>query len=144
MGKPHLENGRKSLVMAKRNAVSSRMEEEKRILLQQIERTPIVQVACEKAGIGRSTYYRWIADDGKFAKDSRDALARGIQSMNDMAESQLLKNVRDGNMSAIAFWLRSRHPAYGNRVEIAGPGERDELTKDQEALVRRVLAKYSK
>ena len=63
--------------------------------------------------------------------------------MNDMAESQLLKSVRDGNMSAIAFWLRSRHPAYGNRVEVSGPREREELTKEQQLVIRRVLAKYT-
>lgn len=63
--------------------------------------------------------------------------------MNDMAESQLLKNIKDGNMTAIIFWLKSRHSAYGNRVEITDGREREELTKDQELLIKRVLKKYN-
>ena len=62
--------------------------------------------------------------------------------MNDLAESQLLKAIKDGNMSAIAFWLRSRHASYSNKLEIVDIPEREELTKEQKALVRRVLRTY--
>ena len=55
--------------------------------------------------------------------------------MNDLAESQLLKAVKDGNMSAIAFWLRSRHTSYSNKLEIVDIPEREELTKEQKSRV---------
>ena len=62
--------------------------------------------------------------------------------MNDLAESQLLKAVKDGNMSAIAFWLRSRHTSYSTKLEIVDIPEREELTKEQKEIVRRVLKAY--
>ncbi len=55
--------------------------------------------------------------------------------MNDLAESQLLKAIKDGNMTAISFWLRSRHSAYGNKMEIVDTTDREELTKEQKELV---------
>lgn len=60
--------------------------------------------------------------------------------MNDMAESQLLNAVRDGNMTGIIFWLKSRHPKYGNRVEITDSREREELTENESKLVRKILS----
>lgn len=62
--------------------------------------------------------------------------------MNDLAESQLLKSVRDGNMTAIIFWLKSRHVSYGNKLEIVENTEKEELTKEQKATIRRVLKQY--
>ncbi len=49
---------------------------EKRILVEQLEKTPVVQIACEKTGVGRSTYYRWLKEDPEFSKDSAAALGR--------------------------------------------------------------------
>ena len=62
--------------------------------------------------------------------------------MNDLAESRLLKAIKDGNMTAISFWLRSRHSAYGNKMEIVDTTDREELTKEQKELIRRVLKSY--
>jgi hypothetical protein len=45
-------------------------------------------------------------------------------------------------MSAIAFWLRSRHVSYSNKLEIIDTPEREELTKEQKEIVRRVLKSY--
>lgn len=126
-----------------KKAISIRMIQEKKLLIEQIEKTPVIQIACEKTWVGRSTYYRWMTEDKKFAKVVKESMARWVQTMNDMAESQLLKNIKDGNMTAIIFWLKSRHVAYGNRVEITDTREREELTKDQELLIKRVLKKYN-
>ena len=62
--------------------------------------------------------------------------------LNDLAESQLLKAIKDGNMTAIAFWLRSRHTSYGNKLEIVDTQDKEELTKEQKEIVRRVLKTY--
>lgn len=95
-----------------KTTIASRIQEEKKLLLEHLEKTPIVQIACEKSGVGRSTYYRWLEQDKKFAQSAKQALSKGILIMNDLAESQLLKSVRDGNMTAIIFWLKSRHLSY--------------------------------
>lgn len=56
--------------------VTSRIKQQKALLLEHLEKTPIIQIACEKSGIGRSTYYRWIDQDKKFAKSARQALKK--------------------------------------------------------------------
>lgn len=123
-------------------AITSRINEDKKLLLEHLEKTPIVQIACEKSGVGRSTYYRWLEQDKKFARSAKQALSKGVLIMNDLAESQLLKSVRDGNMTAIIFWLKSRHLSYWNKLEIVENNDKEELTKAQKEVIRRVLKQY--
>ncbi len=123
-------------------SITSRINEEKKLLLEHLEKTPIVQIACEKSGVGRSTYYRWLEQDKKFARSAKQALAKWVLIMNDLAESQLLKSVRDGNMTAIIFWLKSRHLSYWNKLEIVENTDKEELTKAQKEVIRRVLKQY--
>lgn len=122
--------------------ITSRITEDKKLLLEHLEKTPIVQIACEKSGVGRSTYYRWLEQDKKFARSAKQALSKGVLIMNDLAESQLLKSVRDGNMTAIIFWLKSRHLSYWNKLEIVENNDKEELTKAQKEVIRRVLKQY--
>lgn len=122
--------------------IASRIQEEKKLLLEHLEKTPIVQIACEKSGVWRSTYYRWIEQDKKFARSAKQALSKWVLIMNDLAESQLLKSVRDGNMTAIIFWLKSRHLSYWNKLEIVENTDKEELTKAQKEVIRRVLKQY--
>jgi hypothetical protein len=63
--------------------------------------------------------------------------------MNDMAESQLLNAVRDGNMTGIIFWLKSRHKAYCQPSFHEYPIQKEddnELTAEQRASIDRILA----
>lgn len=124
--------------------INSRIREDKNLLLEHLEKTPIVQIACEKSGVGRSTYYRWLQSDLIFAKKAKKALQRWVFLMNDVAESQLLKGMKDGNMTAIIFWLKSRHSAYGMKLEIVDTPDKESLTKAQKETIARVLKKYKK
>lgn len=128
----------------KKKTIISRIREDKNVLLEHLEKTPIVQIACDKSSIGRSTYYRWLQNDPVFAKSAKKALQRGVLLMNDVAESQLLKGMKDGNMTAIIFWLKSRHSAYGMKLEIVDTPDKDSLTKEQKETIARVLKKYKK
>jgi hypothetical protein len=101
---------------------------------------PIVKVACEKIGIGHSTYYRWIKEDKKFFKDANEAISDGEQLINDLSESQLISLIKDKNFPAINLWLRQHHPKYANKISIeAKIHEDDSLTPEQEALIRETL-----
>lgn len=82
-------------------------------LLKELETTPIMSIACKKAGIGRATAYRWIEDDEDFANAARLAMERGIDLINDLAESQLIRGVNDDKQSYVFFWLRNNHTKYG-------------------------------
>ena len=40
---------------------------QKKIFLDHLRKIPIIQVVCEKSGIGRTTVYRWKKQSKKFA-----------------------------------------------------------------------------
>ena len=126
--------------MPKKTTIQKRQAEEKTLLLEQLKKTPIVQIACEKTGIGRTTYYRWRKEDGEFKKNADAALKEGSSLVNDMAESQLLGAIRDGNMTAIIFWLKHHHNQYANRVEVTAKlAEQDPLNPEQESVIRQAI-----
>ena len=113
----------------------------KQLLIDQLKKTPVIQVACEKVGVGRATFYRWKNDDEKFAQDTNQAINDGNGLVNDMAESQLMSAIRDKNLTAIIFWLKNHHPTYATKVEVTAKLKRDDeqLTPEQEILVMKAL-----
>jgi len=121
--------------------IVKRQKKEKELILEQLKKTPIVQIACEKLGVGRATYYRWRKEDLKFAEDADIAVEDGNKLINDMAESQLMSAIRDKNMTAIIYWLNHHHPAYTTKMEITAKLKRDneQLTPEQEILVLKAL-----
>jgi len=122
-------------------AVEVRQSKQKEMFIEQLKKTPIVQVVCEKIGITRTTYYRWHKADREFAEAADMALADGSGLVNDLAESQLMTAIRDGNLTAIIFWLKNHHRAYANRVELSlQQPVSEQLTPDQEAVVKKALA----
>lgn len=117
-----------------------RISDNKKLLLEQLKKIPIVQIACEKTDIGRATYYRWRNEDAEFAKAADEAISDGVSIINDMAESQLLTNIKNGNMTAILYWLKHRHKAYSTRVEIEGTiNNLHELTAEQKMLLDKAV-----
>lgn len=116
-------------------------DKNKTALLEQLRKTPIVQIACEKLDIGRCTFYRWKKEDVEFAKQVENAIGDGRLMVNDLAESQLISAVKDRNFPAIAYWLKHHHPAYKTRVEIEGTVNTiQELSAEQKELVQKALA----
>ncbi len=113
----------------------------KELLIEQLKKTPIVQIACEKIGLGRATFYRWKKENKEFAKDADEAITEGEMLITDMSESQLISLVRDKNFAAIQLWLRHHHPKYAQRIEISGNinQPQEELNPEQEAIVRDAL-----
>ena len=84
----------------------------KELFLEQLKQTPIVEVACQKTGMARATYYHLRKTDSKFAEVADLALAEGKMLINDLGESQLISGMKDGNMTAIIFWLKNNHLNY--------------------------------
>lgn len=114
-------------------------EQMKEMILEQLRKTPIVEAACQKTGISRMTFYRWKTDDEEFSKKVDEALGVGQFLINDLAESQLIGAVKERNLSAITYWLRHHHPDYANKLEIKHDLKDENLTPEQEALVREAL-----
>ncbi len=121
--------------------IEKRIRSNKDLLIEKLKKTPVVQVACKKVGVGRATYYRWRKEDEKFARTADTALEEGSSLINDMAESQLLSAIRDQNMTAIIFWLKHHHRRYATRVELDAKLKIDKetLTTEQEVLVNKAL-----
>ena len=119
--------------------VQDRTAVNRQLMIEQLRKTPIVQVACEKTSVARSTYYRWREEDPEFAKQADKALAGGVALVNDMAESQLLSAIRDRNISAIFYWLNHRHSAYSNKLEITAKVKNEVVTPEQAELIKKAL-----
>lgn len=84
-------------------------------LLKELETTPIISVACKKVGIPRATVYRWMQADEQFASEIHDYKSRGTDLINDIAESQVIRGVKEGKQGFVFFWLRHNHDNYGPR-----------------------------
>lgn len=116
-------------------------EKEKQLLIEHLKKTPIVQIACERSGVSRASYYRLRKDDEEFRRMTDDAIIEGEMLVTDMSESQLISLIRDKNFPSIHLWLRTHHPKYANKVEISGNINHsdEELTPEQAAIVKEAL-----
>ncbi len=109
-------------------------------LIEQFKQMPIVEVACKKIGISRASYYRWRKSQKIFAKEADEALTYGRQFINDMAESQLLQAIKEGNLTGIIFWLKNNHKGYMNKLELSGKIKTEaKLSKEQQAIIKKAL-----
>lgn len=120
-------------------SVESRIAQEKSNIIAQLAKVPIVQIACERVGVGRSTFYRWCSQDPIFAEQARSAVMEGKAMVNDMAESQLISSIKDKSFQAIAYWLKHNHPDYRTRVEFTPSTPQESLTPEQEQKVLSAL-----
>lgn len=92
--------------------MKAKTKKQKRLLLNELKDNPIVERACKRVGIARSTFYRWSGVDQEFKAAAQDAQKIGRDRMNDFAESKLIENVNDGEMQAIRFWLTFNSKRY--------------------------------
>lgn len=92
-------------------------QELQRKVIKLFQENPIVQIACHKAGVSRSTFYRWRQEDGEFKKACTKALTIGLDLANDAVESVLLKKAREGDMKAIPYWLNTNSKKYKNNYK---------------------------
>ena len=63
---------------------------------------------CRTLGIARQTFYRWLDEDAVFAQSIADAEAE----LNDDMRQALIQKGADGDMTAIIFYLKSRHQDF--------------------------------
>lgn len=73
-----------------------------------------VSYSCKRAGVSRQTYYNW-RENRVFAYQTDTAIDFGKSFVNDLAHTQLIRNIQDGDMRAIVFQLASCHPDYQPR-----------------------------
>ncbi|MBP92915.1 MAG: hypothetical protein CMC55_02225 [Flavobacteriaceae bacterium] len=82
----------------------------KEAMLQALENSlGVVTVACKQTEIPRSTYYKWLKEDEEFAKAVKEIENIAL----DFGESQLHKQIGDGNTSATIFFLKTKGKKRG-------------------------------
>ena len=116
-------------------------DKQKELLLEQLRKTPIVEICCGKASVSRATYYRWRNEDESFKKMSDEAIKDGELFINDMSESQVISLIKDKNWQSISFWLRYHHPKYANKIEVEANirNINEELSPEQQEIVKEAL-----
>lgn len=103
---------------------SEQIEQTKKKLLEALEKSlGVVTAACAAARVGRTSFYNYYNDDALFK-----AAVDDIQNVSlDFAESQLFKQIQNGNVAATIFYLKTKGKKRGyiERTEIqqdGGPG----------------------
>ena len=121
--------------------MSRNQSEDKQKVLDQLHKTPVIQVACERCGVPRATYYRWRKDDEEFAAKCDAAIEESTGFINDMAESQLIAAIKEKNMTAIIYWLKSNHSKYATKIQVSGQIDHklEALTPEQAEIVGQAL-----
>lgn len=94
----------------------------KRAMIEALERSlGVVTTACKNVGISRETHYRWMRED--------EAYKGAVQELGDVAldfaESQLHKQIKDGNTAATIFYLKTKGKKRGyiERQELQMSGD---------------------
>lgn len=102
----------------------------KKAMIEALERSlGVVTTACKNVGISRETHYRWMREDDQYKKDVIELENVAL----DYAETQLHKQIKDGNTSATIFYLKTKgkNRGYVERTEITGA--------DTEPIIVRIL-----
>jgi hypothetical protein len=95
-------------------------EQHKRAMLDALEKSlGVVTAACKAVGIGRTTHYLWMQEDAEYR-----AAVEGLSDVAlDFAESQLHKQIKEGNSTATIFYLKTKGKKRGyierQEVEVA-------------------------
>jgi hypothetical protein len=98
-----------------------RTEQHKKAMLDALEKSlGVVTSACKTVGIGRTTHYLWMDSDPEY-KAAVDSIA---DVAIDFAESQLHKQIKEGNSTATIFFLKTKGKKRGyiERQEIDAVG----------------------
>ena len=84
---------------------SNKIQHTKKALLEALEKSlGVVTTACKQVGIDRTTFYRYYKEDKEFKKKVDDL----SNVAKDFVESQLFKQIQDGNPTSTIFYLKTK------------------------------------
>jgi hypothetical protein len=91
----------------------------KKTMLENLEKAlGVVTVAAHNTGIHRDTHYRWMKEDEEY----KAKVASLKEVTVDFAEAQLHKLIKEGNVAATIFFLKTQGKSRGyiERQEVTG------------------------
>lgn len=112
----------------KPSAIDVRIKRQQEKLLEALTESGNVSFACKRVGVSRDTYYRWRKEDEEFLLKVELAIASGKEFVNDLAHSQLIRNIQNGDMGAIKFQLGNCHEDYHPK-KTTSPFRIEEMTQ---------------
>lgn len=99
----------------------------KKAMIEALEKSlGIVTTACKQVGIARVTHYEWLKDDSEYK-----AAVESIADLAlDFAESQLHKQIQNGEVSSTIFYLKTKGKKRGyiERQELTGADNQPIIT----------------
>lgn len=82
----------------------------KKAMIQALEKSlGVVTTACKSVGINRCTHYEWLKTDEEYKKEVEDIENIAL----DFAESQLHKQISEGNTAGTIFYLKTKGKKRG-------------------------------
>jgi hypothetical protein len=85
-------------------------EQHKKAMLDALEKSlGVVTSACKSVGVGRTTHYLWVDTDPEYKAAVEELSGVAI----DFAESQLHKQIKEGNSTATIFFLKTKGKKRG-------------------------------
>ena len=96
--------------------MATKFDTKKRAMIEALEKSlGIVTTAAKKIGIDRTTHYKWMDADEEY----RQAVYDIDNIALDFAESQLHKQIQEGEVSSTIFYLKTKgkRRGYVERIE---------------------------
>lgn len=90
----------------------------KHSLVKHLRDIPIATYACQRVGVPKATYYKWRKIDPVFREASDEAIITGKLTLNDVAKSQLIKLIKEGDYRSISFWLKHNDVDFGSKLTL--------------------------
>ncbi len=86
------------------------MEAKKKILVNSlVKNMGNISKSCLECGISRGTYYSWFNLDSEFKEEASNI----DEYILDIAESSLINQIKEGNTTAIIFYLKTKGAKRG-------------------------------
>lgn len=88
---------------------------------------------CLGIGISRQTYYDWLEKDEAF----RNCIMQAEMNLNDEVRDVLINKAASGDMTAVIFYLKKRHPDFKEtpQVTILPTQLLDDAKKDMQQFI---------
>lgn len=135
---------KKSPAKKRADTIAKRQQKLKEKVLMELEQIPIIEVASKKAGASSSTYYRWVKEDYIFARAAEESLQRGLQHINDVAESKVVTGIYNNDKTLIIFWLKNRHRNYADKQHhIHQIPDENPLTEERKRQIAEAVKAWS-
>lgn len=102
--------------------------------LKAFQRTACVKTACEAAGVGRATWYRWRNEDEDF-----DGFVRLLMDAStDELEEEGIRRAKNGSDGLLMFFLRAWRPTVyreKHTIQVVSPEVQSKLRAQTDAIV---------